>query len=141
MKTYSLLGNFIDAEPNLCYLIPSYTDHILLGFFSVSIFIRSNSHMLFLYILHQFNINCREIPVLFGIETRMLTALACSLTPWRIRRCFQMVQCWIALDLSTSAFQNTLLLSNSTSKATTVRNLPKYFFRSLFLNEFSMICQ
>jgi len=36
MKIYHLIGNFIDADQKNNYLIPSYSDHLLLGFFSVS---------------------------------------------------------------------------------------------------------
>ena len=36
MKVYHLIGNFIAADRHNNYLIPSYSDHLLLGFFNVS---------------------------------------------------------------------------------------------------------
>ena len=36
MKVYHLIGNFIAADRDNNYLIPSYSDHLLLGFFNVS---------------------------------------------------------------------------------------------------------
>ena len=135
MKTYSLLGNFIDAEPHLCYLIPSYTDHLLLGFFSVSIlsFLLFYSFVNFWY---YFIFIFRVILASSGIAPRTLTALVSLPTQWRTNKCFHLVLSWIAYALSTSVCQNTLPSLNFTLMATTEMTTPNDF-----LDEFSMICQ
>ena len=107
MKVYSLLGNFIDADVIANYLIPSYPDHILLGFFSVSIFLYFNS----LFTVHFIIITIlififRALFLLHGIANNTLTAYLTWQTVWRT------VVCWMMLLYLTRFVLNTNVCLN-----------------------------